>query len=568
MSDVVPVSDEQRFLRPEGPFLNVGLSALYPNSVEEHGNVLYQPPLMSKSQEVKLARKDIVRQVRAAERSSEPIRAAIDRKADMVVGPSLRVHPQPDWDTIGVTDKAVRKALVDAMRREFNNWAYDANNVADAEGHYDFGGLMWMAFRNLAGPDAETAIVIGYDEDRRAEIGSRWATFLTVVDPDRVYTPSDYATDPLVFEGRRLDRYGRMIGMYVRRRHPNEAADSTGSEYVYVPRQTQFGRPMAIHWFLKTRGAQQRGISNFVTILQPNQMLRQFDKSYLAAAVINSQMATYIKSRSSAKVVGEKLAPSAGGGIADQTPWQVFEQKLGYYAKSKFKVGGARIPVLPLDDEIVMTAVNRGVDDPNPFRKGVIREFASAGGVGSGQISSYEDFNYSSARAEQLDVWKGVLRERSMFVRHTASPIYGCVIEEAIAEGRIVIPAGAAPFQENRTAWTACAWTGPSMGWIDPQKEANAYKTLVEMRVTSRTRVAAERGDDVNEILQEFADEQAVADDLGVDIEPPVPGVVDDSAQDGGDDSSDGGTPAKKKTSAGGANARDGDGDGATNEED
>jgi lambda family phage portal protein len=526
MTDVA-TTESQQFLQPEGKgYLTLSVSALYANSIASTGgDVLYQPGLMSKSQEVKIARHEIVKQARAAERASEPIRGGIDRKTDMVVGASLRVHPQPDWESLGVTDPEERKKLVIAMRREFNNWAYDANMVADAEGHYDFGGLMWMAYRNLAGPDAETAIVIGYDESRRALLGTKWASYITVVDPDRVATPSRHSTDPFVYQGRRLDKNGRMIGLYVRRKHPNEAVDTPGDDFAYVPRQTEFGRPTAIHWFMKTRGAQQRGITNLVTVLKPNDMLRKFDESYLAAAVINSKMATYIRSRSSAGVVGERLAPSITS-ITNGDPWALFEKKVGFYDKAKFKVGGTRIPVLPLDDEIVMTAVNRAIDDPNPFRKGIIREFASAQGVGSGQISSYEDFNYSSARAELLDVWRGVMRDRSMFVRHTASPIYGCIIEEAIGEGRIVLPAGAEPFQENRTAWTACAWTGPSMGWIDPLKEANAYKILVDMRVTSRTRVAAERGDDISEILAEFAAEQEAADLLDVVLEPAVPGAV------------------------------------------
>lgn len=519
------VTNDQRFLRPAGPYLNSSVTALYPNAIEPHGDILYRPGLLSKSEEVKISRAEIVRQARAAERASEPIRGGIDRKADMVVGPTLRVHPQPDWEALGIEDKEVRKKIVQQFRRAFLDWAYDASLACDAEGHYDFGMLMWMGYRNLAGPDAECAMHVGYDEDRRAEIGTKWATFVHVIDPDRILTPSDLVNDKLVYQGRRLDKRGRMVGFYVQNSHPSEAIDNSSSGFEYIERQTSWGRPTGIHWFLKTRGGQQRGITNMVTILKPNQMLRKFDESYLASAVINSQMATYIKSRSSAEVVGERLAPAATS-VTDGGAWGLFSQKLDYYQKSKFKVGGARIPVLPLDDEIVMTAVNRAIGDPNPFRKGIIREFASAQGVGSGQISSYEDFNYSSARAEALDVWRGVLRERSGYVRHTCTPIYGCVIEEAVASSYVDWDQSWPPFQENRTAWIGCAWTGPAMGWIDPAKEAAAYKTLIDMRITSRTRVAAERGDDIGEILAEFAEEASIAEELDVEIEQAVPGVT------------------------------------------
>lgn len=562
-----PVATDRSFIVAPG---NYSLSSLFPNVESYGGSLLYTPSLTDKNHEVRVARDDIVRQARQAERASELIRAGIDRHADMVVGAMLRVHPQPDWDLLGIDDKEERKRIVREMRRAFYDWAYDSRLLCDAEGHYNFSGMMWMAFRNLAGPDAETALVIHYDEAREQRLKARWATYVTVVDPDRLGTPAEKAdqeAEGKIFQGRELDENGRMTGMYVRKKHPNESGyTGLANDYVYVPRETSFGRPMAIHWFIKTRGRQQRGISPLATVLKATNMLRKFDESYLASAVINSQLATYIKTSSSAKVVAQNLAPAAGTS-ADEA-WSLFGKKVDYYDKAKFKVGPARIPVLPIDDEIVMTAVNRAIEDPSAFRNGHIREQASAVGNGFEQMSlNYSESTYSSARAGELQVWRGVMRVRTMFTGHVASQIYGCIIEEAIAKGRVVLPAGAPPFQEHRTAWTGAAWTGPGMIWIDPLKEAKAYETLLNLKVTTRGRIAAERGDDFFEILEEEAAEREAADELGITLDMLMPGQVDPNAEGDAVETSASGVPKTKRRTSGGAPARDGDGDGAVEEE-
>jgi lambda family phage portal protein len=549
------------------PIIGQGAQSLFPNLQPHQGSVFFTPSLTSKNSEIRIARREIVSQARHIERSNEPIRGGIDRYADMATGAALRVHPQPDWDTLGIDDADRRSKIVAAFRREFLNWAYDVRNLSDGEGHYDFGSNMWLAFRNLAGPDAETAIVVHYDEARAERLGARWATFITVIDPDRIETPSDYSTDDNVFEGRRLDANGRFMGMYVRKKHPSEGWTGALEDYAYVPRETAWGRPMAIHWFIKTRGGQQRGMSPLAGVIKSNTMLRKFDESYLGAAIVNSQLATYIRTKSSPGVVAENLAPAPITNESIGAQWGYFGAKVDYYGKSKFQIGGTRLPVLPPDDEIMMSAVDRAINDPGPFRNGYQREFASATGNGFEQFAlDYSQSNYSSARAQELQVWRGVMRIRRMFTSNTATPIYGCVIEEAIARGRIdpALLAGAPPFQEYRTAWTACAWTGPGMPQIDPQKEENANKLQLAARTTSRQRIAAARGEDIFEIIDELADEEAYAEEKGVSLIDVMPGMEDPAAEGADDTSTTPGKPGKKR--AGGKPARDGDGDGQVDE--
>jgi lambda family phage portal protein len=545
-----------------------GASALYRNLETYPGQVYATPPLMMASAEGKQTRKQAVRAARHVERFSEHIRGGIDQKADMVVGATLRVHAQPDWDTLGLNEGRdgwkTKKPFAQACQRVFNNWANDSRCLCDAEGHYNFGGLMWLAYRHMAGPDGETAGVIHYDEARAEAYNHPWATFITVLDPDRIETPPIHITNPRAFEGKMLDGHNRMVGMWVRKDVPNDAVPDI-DRHVFVPRETYWGRAMSWHFYMKTRGGQMRGVSTLVTILRQSGMLDKFDDAYLGAAVVNQTLATYISSAASAKTVAENLAPASGAGIGDGG-WGLFEQKLGYYDKAKMRIGGTRIPVMPLGDEIKMSAVNRGIDDPSQFRNGFLREFASSVGISFEQLAhNFSETNYSSARAALLEIWRGILKHRALFTAHVASLIYAAVIEEAIAKGRIVLPPGAPPFQENRAAYTACAWTGPGMAEIDPLKAAEAIKLLLELKVTNRQRVAAERGDDYLEIWDQLEQENFEAEerDLILDVLDPGATAVE---PDAGSETSASGVPKTKKKPGSGV-PKDGDGDGQREEE-
>lgn len=539
-------------------------ATLFRNVETSAGQVRILPQLQSARQEGRKARRDIVKAARHVERFSEHVRGGLDKKADYTVGPRLMVRPTPEWDSLGVDDVAAQVKFQNDLAREFRLWAYDNRLLQDAEGHYDFGGLMWMALRNLQGPDGECAGVIHYDERRARRYGTRWATYLSIIDPDRIETPPEYAGNDNVQDGKVLDPDGRMIGMFIRKYHPSDVVTSV-PKWELVDRETKTGRPVAFHWFVKTRASQLRGISTLVTIIKQTGMVDQFDDAYLAAAVINQMLATWIESPMPTEVVRENLAPAASGASGT---WGLFENKLGYYDKAKMRFGGAQIPVLPPGDKINMSAVNRAVDDPSAFRNGFLREFASSIGISFEQIANtFGDSNYSAARAAILDAWQGILKLRYQFGQHVASLVFDAVAEEAIVKGFVQLPAGAVPFYQARGAWTRCEWTGPGMPQIDPVKDANANKILLETKLTSRAAIIAERGENYVDVFDQIGKERAEAEERGFTLDPPAPGspgAEDPGAAEVAAAEED--TAGKPKPKKKGTSVKDGDGDGQLQE--
>lgn len=512
-----------------------GVSYYFPNAETSPGDLFVKPPITSARRENMIGREAGVRAARHLERQNEHIRGGLDKRANMVIGSTLRVFPQPDWKLLQdaapglfADDAAGRKWAKDfagQCYRWFNNWGYDQRVLQDAEGHSDFGGLMWMAFRNYAGAEGETAGFIGYDQPRADAYLTRWATYIGVLDPDRIKTPpllsgnelyKNLPNIPQVSGGIEQDKNGRMTGMWVTNGHPSDGGEQA-STYERIPRENSMGRPMAWHYFQKRRAGAVRGLTTLITVLRMTGMFDQYDDAALGNAVKAASFATYIETMASAETVAEQLAPAGEDNVSP------FDTKLGYYGKVRIRFGNQRVAVLPPGDKVQMQGMDNAITDPSAFRNGFLRAMASALGISFEQISNnFSEANYSSARAALLEMWRGVIVDRTFFTSRVASQIYSAVIEEAIAKGWIKLPPGAPDFYEFRAAYVSCAWTGPAMGWIDPQKEANAQAIRLANKTRTRQREIAEDGGDWTEVFEQLAEEDAFANELGIALEAPT----------------------------------------------
>lgn len=472
-------------------------------------------PLTSGKSEAQY-RDTAVRAVRDLDRNNEIIRGGLDRKTNTIVGANLRVNPMPAWRVLGQSPEWAME-FSSQMAAAWQDWAADDRCLCDSEGHYQFGGLMWQAFRTLAGPDAEVCGVIHYEEERRERYQTKWATHVQLIDPDRLGNPDGRSDSATLFRGRELDEHGRMIGLHIRRTHPNEpSANARDHQYSYVERETEWGRPMAFHWFFKRRAGMQRAISNLVTSLRHIKMLDKFDDATLQNAVVNGILATFIQSKMRPEEMAAHLAPAG-----EEEEYSGFEQKLEHYEEMDLKIGDQRIPVLGPNDEIVMKRMADAIPGAGEFRSSFHRGFASALGMPAEQLSlDYTQANYSSIRASGIDAWRNVMTERHFFVKHVATLAYTAVMEEAFAIGELETPRGAPDFYEARQAYLACSWTGPGMGWVDPLKEAKAARERTDGRFSTLEQENAAQGNNWRDTLDQLAVEQSYAASVGVDMAP------------------------------------------------
>lgn len=504
--------------------------------LELPGQLQVMQPLTSGKTEGEY-REQAVRAIRELDRNSELIRGGLDRKSNTVVGASLRVNPMPNWRVLG-QDVNWAMQFSQQCADVFADWATDRNCLCDTEGHYQFGGLMWQAFRTLVGPDAEVAGVIHFEEERRAQYQTKWATHVQLIDPDRISNPDGKPNSLTLYKGRELDEHGRMVGLHIRRTHPSEpAATAAESTYEYVERATWWGRPMAFHWFFKRRAGMQRALSNLVTSLRHIKMLDKFDDATLQNAILNGILATSIKTKMRPEEMAAQLAPAGEDEFGDE--YSMFDVKLDAYEKMEIRIGDQRVPVLAPNDELSMERVANAIPGAEEFRNGFLRAFASALGVSFEQLSlDYSRANYSSTRASLIDAWRNVTFERTMFVNHVASLIYLAVIEEAFDIGELTVPPGAPDFYDAVGAYTACSWTGPGMGWVDPLKEANAAGVRKGGLFSTLESENAAQGNNWRDTVDQQAIERAYCEDMGIPYGDAQPSAsMQDNA--GGQDAAD-----------------------------
>jgi capsid protein len=72
-------------------------------------------------------------------------------------------------------------------------------------------------------------------------------------------------------------------------------------------------------------------------------------------------------------------------------------------------------------------------------------------------------------------------------------------------------------------------WRVKRWAWVDPLKETQAQAEALSARLTSRTRLADEAGEEFEDILEELAEEQKLAAQLGVVLDAPTPAAAQPS---------------------------------------
>jgi lambda family phage portal protein len=493
--------------------------------IRGQGDMTFTPPVRSAQTESDQYRDKGLRNARDSERNSELVRGALDRKSNTVVGPDLRPNPAPDIVWLN-QDTDWMLEYQQSASSAFQEWANDLFCRNDAEGHYNFGGLMWQGFRTLAGPDAEVLGYIGHDRERADRLGAKWGTFVHLLDPDRLSTPNWYVEgskredQPRIIKGREVDEHGYWSALHVHVGHPGDAGEQRWEK---IPRMTDHGRPMGLHWFFKRRAGLQRAITTLAAVLSTVDMLSQHSKASLQTAVSHSYLAAYLKTTMSPEQAAAHMRPSSENGVDENgNPLSEYDLKLDAYDELDLKFGNKRLPILGPNDELKFESLEGSAIDYDPFRNAFLRELASALNISFEQLSlNFSLSSYSSTRSALLEAWKQITFERTMFTKHFASLIYDAVIEEAFALGILVEPRGAPAFYEARQAYTRCTWTGPGMGWVDPLKEIEATKGRMGAGVSTLQRESSSQGGNwVEDILQrsvegKFAAKHGVVLDTG-----------------------------------------------------
>lgn len=466
-------------------------------------------------------RRSAVRNSRIVDRNNALIHAGINKRATNLVGKNLRLRAMPNWRALSLLDPRMDEAwaleFADAYENLFSLWADDPRRLCDAERHLSFGGLMHLSARNAYGSDGETMVVVRYDEERRDRYNGQFATFIEVIDTDRISNRTGTYDGRYRQSGRILDEWGAAVGFDVETRHPSDPLDGL-RDWTFVPRETEWGRPVAIHWFNKHRAGFQRAMPAILHSLRDVKMLDKFDDFTLKAASLAAFLSIYVKSEGTTTEVLKRLQTQtpAGGKSELETLW---DAKFGLYEELDLTADGQSLPILPPGDEIAAVTANRASDNTDSFHYIYERKMASILELGTATFTGdYSRTSFASIRAEMMDAWRATVETRHEFTQAVPAPINMALMEEFLANGWLPIPEGAPDFYENMTAYTQCEFRGPGMGTIDPVKDPTGAGIAIAGGLSNPQDEAAMRGTDLIENIDAIASAQAYAKRKGVTL--------------------------------------------------
>lgn len=281
----------------------------------------------------------------------------------------------------------------------------------------------------------------------------------------------------------------RPVAYYFKQSRPYPAvypAASTLRDHIRIPAEQVF------HVYDADRALQSRGISWFAPSMERLRVLSAYEDATLTKARAAALTGGYFK-ENGGEYTGQEQDEN-GNAIMPLEPGEWIKLPAG-------------VEPVPVDPDFPAAA-------HESFVKGTLRGIASGLGVSYPSLAAdLADVNYSSIRAgivEERDFWRYV---QEMVVERFLRRLYSLWLSSAQLVGTIPLPAS--KYEKfNRPVFTGRRWQ-----WVDPQKDVEAELAAINAKIRTRTQIAAERGENVEETFREIAEENKLAEKYGLNLE-------------------------------------------------
>ncbi|MEN5084267.1 phage portal protein [Bosea sp. TWI1241] len=482
----------------------------------------WRPPRVAGRAAVAWDRGEVNARVHDLARNDGWASGGVSRVVDSIIGSGWRCSSTPNADLLGITPDAADE-IATRIEAIWTDYATDPSNWCDAARRLPVGGLLALAYRHFMW-DGEALGVLRW---RRSP--APWRTALQIVDPDRLSNPTGQPDSDVLYQGVELGGWGEPLAYHIGVRHPADHAITTSfGRHERIERETAWGRAIVLHHFEPERAGEVRGISRLKTVVKKLRMLGRYDEAELQAAVLNATLAAFLKSDFDHKALLDSLGQMDSSDLAGSME-AYNAARVDYWRDTAIDLPGVKVTSLYTNEDIVFPNAARPAAQFEMFERACLRNIATALGTTYEQLSmDWGQVNYSSARAALLEVWRGFYARQWFFGHGFLAPWFAAVLEEAVDDGRLVLPAGAPSFQEARSAWCQARWIGPGRGWVDPMKEAQAAEKRLQTGISTLERESNEQGHDWQENMKQQARENAYARRHGLPLphvnrNPPKP---------------------------------------------
>lgn len=326
-----------------------------------------------------------------------------------------------------------------------------------------------------------------------AEEGSGKQLALEPIELDHLDSSKDTDTPELrIVGGRQLNKYNKVIGYWLKPRHPAELA----TDSVFVPAED------IIDLYDRNRASDIGGISRLAPCAMNfyNVGMYRADTMKLARTALG--FGVFVESDDPGSFFGEEGAEEETDDGGNQ--YQFVTPGGVHYLRKGEKINTVK------------------PENPGTQYEPFVRTELRAASVGAGM--SYESVsndgsqsNFSSAR-QMLLFERAMLRYTfAIFVERFYSKVYRWFVEHEMDFGKpkaLRLP----NYETNPNKYLRVSWSRPKTEWVDPLKDAKAGKEEVDMGVNTLTDICEAAGKDIEEIAATRKYEKKLFENAGITL--------------------------------------------------
>ena len=412
----------------------------------------------SANQAVFAAGKSLREQARWLDENHDISIGILDKLEERVVGAhGIMIEPQPRKLTGEIDTK-----LAEQMSERFKNWSLKP----EVTGRFTRAQMERLVLRSWL-RDGELFAQLIKGKVPAYKYLTKTAFAIELLEADFVPMQDDLAKK--VRQGIAVNAWGRPTGYHVLYEHPSELL--TRSTMKVIPAENM------LHLALIKRIHQLRGVTLFHGIITRLADLKDYEESERVAARIAAALGMYIK-KGSPDLYDVDNKPEDSRHF-DLSPGATFDE------------------LMP-GEEVGMIESNRPNSQLVDWRSGQIK--AAVSGVRSSYSSVARDYGgtYSSQRQELVESTIGFEVLQDEFVSQWARPVYRNWLEMELL-GDLQLPSDL----DTDTLFDAL-YLAPTMPWIDPKKESDAWETLRHNKVASDAEWIRSRGKVPREVTRQI----------------------------------------------------------------
>lgn len=429
------------------------------------------------NQELKSQLATIRMRARELEQNSDLARSFFSLNETHIVGPDgFTLQVQGKKSNGKPDDEGNRR-----VEREYRRWS--RRGVCEITGKYSEQSADRVNVRTTA-RDGECLVRM---HDVRPTHRNPWGFVIELLDPARL----DHMLNVDLKDGNRvrlgveLNRAGRPVAYWLK----------TGERSGWVYQRDKHERVPAediIHWFEPDRPEQLRGVSWMASGMLDIHQLDQYREAAIVAARSGaSKMGWVINKGGNGHAMDLADEVDDNGDLIEEMEPGLIGHLNGDYSFTGFD------PKYPHENY-------------EPFTKATKRDLAMGLGVSyHGLTGDLTDVNFSSIRSgtlEERERWKV---KQDGYASTVKERIYLRWLINAVFHGRL---GGNVSQEEMISRYSEHRWQGRRWSWVDPKKDIETVILAINAGLTSPQRVAAEMGMDVDEVLNQIAEFQAMVE--------------------------------------------------------